>query len=34
MDHNGVVRVELEPFDQPPMGNASDVPRIWQYYRS
>jgi hypothetical protein len=34
MDHNGVVRVNLEPFDRPPDEIHRTILRMWRYYRS
>jgi hypothetical protein len=34
MSHNGVVRVNLEPFDQPADGIHRTFLRMWRYYRS
>src|SRR5246127_2869809 len=34
MDHGGVVRVNLEPFDQPADGIHRTFLRMWRYYRS
>jgi hypothetical protein len=34
MDHNGVLRVSLEPFDQPPDEIHRTFLRMWRYYRS
>jgi hypothetical protein len=34
MDHNGAVRVNLEPFDQPPDAIHRTFLRMWRYYRS
>src|ERR1700731_3331234 len=34
MDHNGVVRVYLDPFDQPSDQNHRTFLRMWRYYRS
>jgi hypothetical protein len=34
MDHTGVVRVSLEPFDQPPDEIHRTFLRMWRYYRS
>jgi hypothetical protein len=34
MDHNGVVRVSLEPFDRPPDEIHRTFLRMWRYYRS
>jgi hypothetical protein len=34
MDHNGAVRVNLEPFDQPPDVIHRTFLRMWRYYRS
>jgi hypothetical protein len=34
MDHNGVVRVNLEPFDQPPDVVHRTFLRMWRHYRS
>jgi hypothetical protein len=34
MDHNGVVRVNVEPFDQPPDEIHRTFLRMWRYYRS
>ena len=34
MDHSGVVRVNLEPFDQPADGIHRTFLRMWRYYRS
>jgi hypothetical protein len=34
MDHNGVVRVNLEPFDQAPDVIHRTVHRMWRHYRS
>src|ERR1700742_2486519 len=34
MDHKGVVRVNLEPFDRPPDDIHRTFLRMWRYYRS
>jgi hypothetical protein len=34
MDHNGVVRVDVEPFDQPADEIHRTFLRMWRYYRS
>jgi hypothetical protein len=34
MDHNNVVRVNVEPFDQPPDEIHRTLVRMWRYYRS
>jgi hypothetical protein len=34
MDHNGTVRVNVEPFDQPPDEIHRTLLRMWRYYRS
>ena len=34
MSHDGVVRVSLEPFDQPPDVIHRTFLRMWRYYRS
>jgi len=34
MDHTGAVRVNLEPFDQPPDVIHRTFVRMWRYYRS
>jgi hypothetical protein len=34
MDHSGVVRVKLDPFDQPPDEIHRTFLRMWRYYRS
>jgi hypothetical protein len=34
MDHKGVVRVSLEPFDRPPDEIHRTFLRMWRYYRS
>jgi hypothetical protein len=34
MDHSGVVRINLEPFDQPPEVIHRTFLRMWRYYRS
>lgn len=34
MDHKGVVRVNLEPFDRPPDEIHRTFLRMWRYYRS
>jgi hypothetical protein len=34
MDHNGVVRVNLEPFDQPPDEIHRTFLRMWRFYKS
>ena len=34
MNHNNVVRVNLEPFDQPPDAIHRTFLRMWRYYRS
>jgi hypothetical protein len=34
IDHNGVVRVNLEPFDRPPDEIHRTILRMWRYYRS
>ena len=34
MSHDGVVRVNLEPFDQPPDVIHRTFLRMWRYYRS
>ena len=34
MDHSGVVRIELEPFDQPADEIHRTFFRMWRYYRS
>jgi len=34
MSHNNVVRVNLEPFDQPPDVIHRTFRRMWRYYRS
>jgi hypothetical protein len=34
MDHNGVVRVNVEPFDQPADEIHRTFLRMWRYYRS
>jgi hypothetical protein len=34
MDHSGAVRVNLEPFDQPPDVIHRTFLRMWRYYRS
>jgi hypothetical protein len=34
MSHDGVVRVNLEPFDQPPEVIHRTFLRMWRYYRS
>jgi hypothetical protein len=34
MDHNSAVRVNLEPFDQPPDAIHRTFLRMWRYYRS
>lgn len=34
MDQNGAVRVNLEPFDQPPDAIHRTFLRMWRYYRS
>ncbi len=34
MDSSGAVRVNLEPFDQPPDGIHRTFLRMWRYYRS
>jgi len=34
MDHNNVVRVNVEPFDQPPDEIQRTLVRMWRYYRS
>jgi hypothetical protein len=34
MDHTGVVRVDVEPFDQPPDEIHRTFLRMWRYYRS
>jgi len=34
MDHNGAVRISLEPFDQPPDVIHRTFLRMWRFYRS
>jgi hypothetical protein len=34
MDHGGAVRINLEPFDQPPDVIHRTFLRMWRYYRS
>jgi hypothetical protein len=34
MDHKGVVRINLEPFDRPPDDIHRTFLRMWRYYRS
>ena len=34
MDHNNVVRVDIEPFDQPADEIHRTLIRMWRYYRS
>ncbi len=34
MDHNGAVRINLEPFDQPPDVIHRTFLRMWRFYRS
>lgn len=34
MDHKGLVRVNLEPFDRPPDDIHRTFLRMWRYYRS
>ncbi|THD72721.1 MAG: hypothetical protein E7813_03750 [Bradyrhizobium sp.] len=34
MDHNGLVRISLEPFDRPPDEIHRTFLRMWRYYRS
>ena len=34
MSHNNMVRVNLEPFDQPPDQIHRTFLRMWRYYRS
>jgi hypothetical protein len=34
MDHNGAVRINLEPFDQPAEIIQRTFVRMWRYYRS
>jgi hypothetical protein len=34
MNHNNMVRVKLEPFDQPPDAIHRTFLRMWRYYRS
>jgi hypothetical protein len=34
MDHNGVVRINVEPFDQPADEIHRTLIRMWRYYRS
>ena len=34
MDHDGAVRINLEPFDQPPDVIHRTFLRMWRYYRS
>lgn len=34
MDHNNVVRVDIEPFDQAPDEIHRTLVRMWRYYRS
>jgi hypothetical protein len=34
MDHNNVVRVDVEPFDQAPDEIHRTLVRMWRYYRS
>jgi hypothetical protein len=34
MDHNNLVRVNIEPFDQPPDEIHRTLLRMWRYYRS
>src|SRR5262249_59185273 len=34
MDHNNVVRVAVEPFDQAPDEIHRTLVRMWRYYRS
>jgi hypothetical protein len=34
MDHNGVVRIKVEPFDQPADEIHRTFLRMWRYYRS
>jgi hypothetical protein len=34
MSHNNMVRVNLEPFDQPPDVIHRTFLRMWRYYRS
>jgi len=34
MDHNGAVRISLEPFDQSPDLIHRTFLRMWRFYRS
>jgi len=34
MDHSGIVRIDVEPFDQPPDEIHRTLTRMWRYYRS
>jgi hypothetical protein len=34
MSHDRIVRVNLEPFDQPPDAIHRTFLRMWRYYRS